>query len=326
METNHIGTALASDVLSGVVGTPAPALVENWHAWLRQLTAAGELSAATVATYKAGLNRYLVWCVAASAAAHEQATALAWIAQLRTQGIKPASVNTWLAGVRAFWRWLVDIGVATESPLARLRGQRRSGTSQRHSRATLTAYEVRRVLAAPDTSERGTRDRAILHLLAYNALRRIEVCRADLAHLRTTSDRLVLDVHGKGKRAADDFVVLTHPDTVTSIYDWIAVRGAEPGPLFWSLSRATWRQRLTQRGMNHIVKAYFAQVGIFDPQKTLHSLRHTAITNAITHGAPPHKVQSMARHANLATTMIYYHELDRLTQPAESFVQYDTPE
>jgi hypothetical protein len=31
----------------------------------------------------------------------------------------------------------------------------------------------------------------------------------------------------------------------------------------------------------------------------------------------------MARHADISTTMIYYHEQDRVDNPAEDFVEYD---
>jgi hypothetical protein len=30
----------------------------------------------------------------------------------------------------------------------------------------------------------------------------------------------------------------------------------------------------------------------------------------------------MARHASLSTTMIYYHEVDRVEDPAEGYVDY----
>ena len=55
-------------------------------------------------------------------------------------------------------------------------------------------------------------------------------------------------------------------------------------------------------------------------QKTNHSLRHTAITNAVLHDAPLHKVKCMARHASIETTMIYYHEVDRLEDRAEGYI------
>jgi integrase len=70
-----------------------------------------------------------------------------------------------------------------------------------------------------------------------------------------------------------------------------------------------------------IVKGYFQAAGVHG-NKTTHSLHHTAISKAILKGAPVQKVQSMARHKNIDTTMIYYHEVDRLTNPAEDFINY----
>jgi site-specific recombinase XerD len=274
-------------------------------------------------TYRVGLDKYLQWCSANGYRANERDTALAWVFALRQSNAKPASINAWLSGVRAFFRWAVDAGVVPDSPVARIRGQRRSGSSKRHSRETLTNDEMRRLLAAPDVrTPRGLRDRAILHLFAYNALRRIEICRANIEDVRTQGNRLLLDVHGKARRSADDFVVIASAAAVTALYDWLAARGKEPGPLFWSLSPATRYKRLSPRSVQYIVRNYFDAAGIFGKMKTVHSLRHTAITNAIANGAAPHKVQSMARHASIVTTMIYYHELDRIESPAEDFVSY----
>jgi hypothetical protein len=35
------------------------------------------------------------------------------------------------------------------------------------------------------------------------------------------------------------------------------------------------------------------------------------------------QARAMARHKSLDTTMVYYHELDRLSNPAEAFINYD---
>lgn len=299
-------------------------LAGQWEEELRKLVEADELASTSAATYRRGLAKYLRWCEAGNLLAASRDTVLAWMGDLRVGGAKPSSVNVWLAGVRSFFAWAVESGQVTADPTERIRGMRRKGTSRRHSRAVLTGAEVRRLLAAPDSSTvRGLRDRAILHLFAYNALRRAEVCRADVAHLHTQDDRLVLDVHGKGRSEADEFVVVAKEEAVTALYDWLAVRGRKAGPLFWSLSPASSGRRLAPRSVQYIVRGYFDQVGIVDPRKTLHSLRHTAISNAIANGATPQKVQSMARHASITTTMIYYHELDRLSAPAEEFVRYE---
>ena len=62
---------------------------------------------------------------------------------------------------------------------------------------------------------------------------------------------------------------------------------------------------------------------IHGANKTTHSLRHTAISAAIRHGAPAKKVRGISRHASLDTLMIYYHEADRIDDPAEQYINYD---
>ncbi len=75
--------------------------------------------------------------------------------------------------------------------------------------------------------------------------------------------------------------------------------------------------------MRQIVKHYYKLAGVRGERKTTHSLRHTAISSAVRHGAPVQKVRAMARHANIETTMIYYHEIDRIENPAEAFISYE---
>jgi len=57
--------------------------------------------------------------------------------------------------------------------------------------------------------------------------------------------------------------------------------------------------------------------------KTTHSLRHTAITSAVKHDALIEKTRSMAHHSSIDTTLIYYHEADRIENPAEEYIRYE---
>ena len=58
-------------------------------------------------------------------------------------------------------------------------------------------------------------------------------------------------------------------------------------------------------------------------RKTTHSLRHSAITNAIRHGATPMQVQAMARHTSFDTTLGYLHEESRTANPAEDSISHE---
>ena len=301
-------------------------MLSDWLASLDVRVRAGELSDTSRKTYALGAQRFL-----ASHAPNSNALAsdvvLEWLAELRTQGHKPASINTWLAGTRSFFEWAVSAQRIPFNPTLGIRGAKRTGTTRQHSRDELTDTEVKRVLAAPNVSTpEGVRDCALIALMAYTAARSIELHRADLEHLRTEGGKLVLHVQGKGRLQADEVLVITHPDAENALRDWLAIRGDTPGALFVSLSNATRGERLSLRALRGIVKHYYGMAGVHGERKTTHSLRHAAITNAIRHGAPVQKVRAMARHASIETTMIYYHELDRIENPAESFISYDVEE
>jgi integrase len=64
-----------------------------------------------------------------------------------------------------------------------------------------------------------------------------------------------------------------------------------------------------------------AGIGAHGRGQTARSLRHTGIMSAVRYGAPVEKVQAMARHADIWTTMSYYHETDRVENQAEQFIQ-----
>jgi integrase/recombinase XerC/integrase/recombinase XerD len=329
MENN----ALTVTAPTAITGSPdVLGLMADWHAHLDLTVADGERSDLTAAAYRRGLDKFLTWCESDLARTLDKATGghlvtadtlRHWMGDLRTAGRKPNTVNAWLAGVRAFFAWGTDAHRLAFNPTTGLKGARRKGTGTRHLRDMLSNGEVRRVLALPDpTTPAGARDGAILALMAYTAARTIEVHRADLADLHTEGDKLTLRVQGKGRTEKDELLVIANPEAEAALHTWCAVRGKTPGALFTSLSRRSKGGRLSLPAIRHLVKAYYRAAGVVGDGKTTHSLRHSAISNAVKHGAPVQKVRAMARHASLDTTMVYYHETDRIANPAEGFIDY----
>lgn len=84
-------------------------------------------------------------------------------------------------------------------------------------------------------------------------------------------------------------------------------------PLFCPLEndRETPKPRhMSQQSMLDVVKKYSRQVGIHVDRKNrrgvcTHSLRKTALNNALEHGAKVEDVQQWAGHADLRTTQEY---------------------
>jgi hypothetical protein len=71
-----------------------------------------------------------------------------------------------------------------------------------------------------------------------------------------------------------------------------------------------------------MIKQRYRQAGVVGHRKTAHSLRHSAITNAIRHGGTPTQVQEFAGHGSYDTTLQYYHAESRIATPAEDLISY----
>lgn len=293
--------------------------LDGWLDWLDLRVSANEISKATARSYATGARRYLAFTAGQNPA--DPDTIREWKAEL-LRDYKPRSINTWLAGVKSFFGWLAETHRINFDPTQLVKSASRKGQSKKHVRETLTDSEIKRVLALPDPgTPAGARDAAILHTMAYTAVRTVEIHRANIEDLQTRGGRLVLAVQGKGSREKDDFVIIPQA-AETAIHDWLAVRGQKPGPLFTSLSNRSAGGRLSLQALRALVMSYFKLAGVTG-NKSTHSLRHTAITKMIRAGLSPVKVMSVSRHADVNTLMIYVHDVDRMDDPAENHISYE---
>jgi len=294
--------------------------------WLEHLRVAEGATPKTIEAYRRSLDIFIAWL-------QDNLIEGADVTPRIIQGFKvelaqsysAQTANLRLSAVRSFYRWMVTRGRLPASPAQSIKGVKRS-QSRRHKREMLTNGEVKAVLATCTADPVGIRDRAILTLMAYCALREIEVHRADIGHLKTQDDRLILEVQGKGRQEADEIAVIPFGQEQV-IRDWLAHRlrletHTPDDALFVSLSNRTRGQRLTTRAIRWMVKSRYREAGVVGKGKTTHSLRHTAITNAIRHGATPLAVRQMARHTSFDTTLAYVHEVARTDKPAEDSIQY----
>ena len=228
--------------------------------------------------------------------------------------LKPATVSSYLASVRSFYAYSEDNGI--ENIAHRVKGVT---DSRSFKKEPLTPDQAQRLLASIDRStEKGMRDFAILNLMLRTGLRDIEIVRANCKDIQTKAGVDVLYVQGKGRASKDSFVVLT-PKALSPIATYLEKRGNvnERDPLFASVSSRNAGERLTVRSISRIAKSALRAIGIDDERYTAHSLRHTAITFSLLGGATERDAQQMARHANITTTMLYSHDIDRIKRAAE---------
>ena len=297
--------------------TPNEEVIEMFIASLR-----GK-SEKTKETYRKGVKNFFKYCYKYNINIVEEQDITNYYNYLinrigqEEDGLTINSVNMFITSLRKLYKFLEKKG------LKNLASDLESVKSTRQPKKDpLTKEEALELLRSIDTTtEVGKRDYAIINLLLHAGLRTIELERANIEDLRTLGNKTILQVQGKGHKAKDDYIKLTKAP-YNAIMDYLASRkDAKPkDPLFTSLSDRCNGERLKTRSIREIVKNRLRAININTERKTTHSLRHSAITFALLGGATLQEAQAIARHERIDTTLIYAHNLDKLTSNYEETI------
>jgi site-specific recombinase XerD len=201
------------------------------------------------------------------------------------RGWKPSSVNLALAAVDHFNRFL-GLGPANvkREPLAQAAPK---SLSEQQQRALLRAAEVSR-----------PRDRAIVTLLLYTALRLHELVDLDVGDVSISARKGLLVVRS-GKGDAYREVPLNRPCR-EAVKDWLKPRAMLTGGS--AMFVGPQGRRLTPRSVDRVVRGVATRAGL---KLSAHTLRHTCVTNLVRGGSDLVLVAELAGHRRLETTRRY---------------------
>lgn len=266
-----------------------------------------DASEKTIQTYTRALKQFFAFLQRQGITAPTVDTIRAYKKEL-TASVKPATVQAYIFVVRKFFSW-----TETEGLYPNVAGQIKGAKIDREPKKDyLTSSQVKAVLSEVDRSTiQGKRDYAILALMVTCGLRDIEVSRANKEDLRTVGNNTALFIQGKGHTEKADFVIIPEA-TEAAIREYLSARSDASEALFTSLSNNSKGQRMTTRSISGVCKEAMKAAGYNSERLTAHSLRHTAVTLAlIANGGNIQEAQQFARHANISTTQIYAHNLEK---------------
>ena len=193
--------------------------------------------------------------------------------------------------VRCFFNWLVDAGHLERNPFRAMRNVR---VPQRIVQP-FSGAEIGQLLDACGDGSMADRDRALLFTLLDTGARCSEVVQLNLEDLDLTTQRLRI-LHAKGNKQR---VVPFAGRCEAALRAYLAVRGDDPGPLFFAASgEGTLRAGVTLQpnGLKQLLRRLGAKTGI--PKVHAHRFRHTFATWAIQHDARELDVQYLLGHAS----------------------------
>lgn len=295
----------------------AIALSRNAALFVEQFLIEADIAASTKNTYRRALRQFFRWYEERGGGDLTRTDILAF-KQEQLVKLQASTVGSYLAALKSFFKWLESEKVYP-NVAAGVKGAKLSRT---HRKDALTPTQVGHVLKGMSGDDLlSKRNLAIFNLLVRTGLRTVEVSRANIEDIRNKGSQTVLWVQGKGRDSKDEFVVLTDA-AARPIRAYLAERKPRSisEPLFVSHSNKSRGKRLSIRSLREIVKNALRAADIDDPRLTTHSLRHTAVTLSLLGGASIQQAQALARHSSINTTMLYSHNLDRLSQAPEFLV------
>ena len=281
-------------------------------AFLQAMTALKGASPHTIKAYAEDLRQFVGFAETngvTEAGAVDVRLLRDYLRQMQQANLARASRARKTASLRSFFTYLARQRVIPQSPAVGLR----SVKQERRLPKFLRADEIEALMAAPDASPLGLRDRALLETLYASGMRAGELVSITLSALDFEAG--VVRVTGKGSK---ERVTLLGRPALAALHTYLqlgrpglaALQDRDSGALFLNRYGAT----LSDRGVRKLFTRY-AEKAALSLKITPHVLRHTFATHLLANGADLREVQELLGHSSVGTTQIYTHvTTDRLRE------------
>ncbi|MDF2656172.1 MAG: tyrosine recombinase XerD [Bacillota bacterium] len=224
---------------------------------------------------------------------------VAYLLKLKNEGKSAATVNRKIASLRAFYGFMVQENRVPVNPTANIKSPR----IERKSIEYLTIEEVETLLAAPDKSLKGLRDKAILELLYATGIRVSEIVEMNLDEVNLRMGFVTCTgEHGKAR-----IIPMGRPSRAAVeeyIYDVRAKllkdENSTENALFVNYNGG----RFTRQGLWKLLKEY-ASVSGLENKLTPQTLRNSFAVHMIQNGADLKSLQELMGHEDITATQIY---------------------
>jgi integrase/recombinase XerC len=289
-----------------------PNLFQDLVQFLEQLKARG-VSANTQKAYNSDINDLLAFLSDTKQLLDLEALR-SWLYRISEAGGSKATLARKTSAIKSFTAWRADSGLSDQDPALRLRSPKLDRPLPKvASEISLAEVFDRMLFQATANNPVGLMNHCAVELLYATGMRVSELAGLDLSDI--DHERQLLRVTGKGNKQRMLPYGMRAKDAINR---W--VRLGRPVVEIPTSSNAL---LLSSRGRRVGVRQLYDVVASQLATTTLgpagpHTLRHSAATHLLDHGADLRAVQEILGHASLTTTQIYTHvSVERLRSSFE---------
>lgn len=225
------------------------------------------------------------------------ALVVSYVLYLKEEGKSSSTINRKIASIRSLYFYLMDQNEVEMNPAVHVKVPK----VKKKPPEFLSIEEVELLLARPDQSAKGIRDRAILELLYATGMRVSELVDMDVNDVNIKMGFVACNgEHGKtriiplGKPARE--AMESYLNEVRTSF----VRSNQETALFVNYAG----ERLTRQGLWKIIKHYAEKAGI-EAKITPQILRHSFAIHMIQNGADIKSLQELLGHEDVSATQVY---------------------
>lgn len=224
-----------------------------------------------------------------------------YLQQMQEAHLARASRARKTASLRSFFAYLTRQGLLRQSPAVGLRTVRQ----EKRLPKFLRADEIDALMATPDQSPLGLRDRALLETLYASGMRAGELVAMRLMDL--DFDAGVVRVTGKGGK---ERITLLGRHALTALRIYLQAGRPALAAQQADSTSAVFLNRyggaISDRGVRKLFTRYCDKAALH-LKITPHVMRHTFATHLLSNGADLREVQELLGHSSVGTTQIYTH-------------------
>lgn len=284
-------------------------LINQIEGFLNQLRIEKSASKLTLLSYRTDLNQFFDFMadkydIEKNHITYDMIThqiVRQYLAMLQDNDFKRTSIARKLASIRSFVKFLCREGIIPGNPIAAV------STPKQDKKLPKFLYpeEIDILLNAPDDSNFGLRDKAIMETLYATGIRVSELVNLNLQDIDFEEE--LIRVWGKGSR---ERIVPFGKMAKNSLLKYID----EARPLLiktknkqeTALFLNKYGTRLSSRSIRNILNKYVDLIAL-NQKISPHVIRHSFATHLLNNGADLRSVQELLGHIRLSTTQIYTH-------------------
>ena len=255
---------------------------------------ASAASGATVRAYRADLATFTRWChqQGLDALPAEPETVALYLTSLAQQGRKVTTIERALAGIGAAHRAAGHPWLTLPALRTLLRGIRRELGKPAHKKRPIGHEDLLRLVGVLKSDLCGLRDRALILVGWFGALRRSELAALDVGDVKFTADGFELTVRrsktdpfGQGLTKGVPYASDPRLCPVRALRAWLEASHIETGALFRAARGGTVGDvALNDKTIARVVKRTASVAGLDASELSGHSLRAGFVTTAAKKG------------------------------------------